>query len=97
MKMSAANIIPRLHWWNDADSGKEKYPEKKNAQGHFSSFFNEYIAYLLLLSFYLCFLLILKDMKEENKCNARQGRMKHKQAISTALWMFLYAALVLHS
>jgi len=39
MKMSAANIIPRLHWWNDADSGKEKYPEKKNAQGHFSSFF----------------------------------------------------------
>lgn len=37
--MSTANIIPRLHWWNCADRGKEKYSEKKKNHGHFSSFF----------------------------------------------------------
>jgi len=36
--MPAANITPRLHWWNGVDSGKEKYPKKK-VQGQFSSFF----------------------------------------------------------
>lgn len=35
MKKSAANIIPRLHWRNGVDRGKEK---KKSAQGYFSSF-----------------------------------------------------------
>lgn len=59
MKMSAANVIPQLHWWKSADRGKEKYPEKKKCPGSLFEFFLG-IYRLSPTSVYQCFTLILK-------------------------------------